>query len=337
MAYSRRRLVGAALLVCSGTGSLAAQRELGLLFGSWETGAQRGTATYEARIDRPWGRLLRHGVVLQVTNESGPGGRAYYGVGYELEALRGRALLGPYAVVSASLGAESDTAGQRLAALWTAGLGLEWRPIRFFALNAEERYRVSDRGPHGFWSPGAPHKWWSTTVGITIALGRDRSGPRAVAVRRSPEAPSPASPAAPADPVRPPLLLVGRVGDVVQTALAVVGSPYQWGGTADNGFDCSGLIQYAYGRHGIRLPRTSRDQALAGSSVIAALDSLRPGDILAFAARPGGSVTHVGLYVGDGKFIHSSSTGVRLSRLDYDDPDGRYWMPRWVGVRRVLP
>jgi cell wall-associated NlpC family hydrolase len=81
----------------------------------------------------------------------------------------------------------------------------------------------------------------------------------------------------------------------------------------------------------------SRDQALAGTAVSAMIDSLRPGDILAFAGRPGGSVTHVGLYIGDGRFIHSSSTGVRLSRLDRDDPDGKYWIPRWVGVRRILP
>ena len=336
MANPSRSLAVAAVFAGCVTASLAAQRELGLQFGNWEAGGQRGTTTFEARIDRPWGGFVRHGVALQMTSERGAAGRAFYGVGYELEVLRGRAVIGPYGVVSAALGAESDTAGQRLAALWTAGVGLEWRPFRFFALNAEERYRVSDRGPHGFWSPGTPHKWWSTTVGVTIALGSGRGGQRAVSGRRSPEpTPPPVRPVA--DPVRPPLMLVGRSGDVVQTALAVVGSPYQWGGTADNGFDCSGLIQYAYGRYGIRLPRTSRDQALAGSPVIAMLDSLRPGDILAFAARPGGSVTHVGLYVGDGKFIHSASTGVRLSRLNYDDPDGRYWVPRWVGVRRILP
>lgn len=329
---NRSRCLGVVVLVGVAPSWLAAQREVGLLYGSWEAGR---TISYEARLDRPWGPALRHGIALQVTNERGAAGRAFYGVGYELELLRGGAVLGPYAVLSGALGAESDTAGQRIAALWTAGLGLEWRPFRFFAIDAEERYRVSDRGPHGFWNPGTPRRWWSTSLGISIAVGG--TSRRAPSAPRRTDAP-PASPAdGPADPV-PPLLMVGRTGDVVQTALEVIGSPYQWGGTAENGFDCSGLIQYAYGRHGIRLPRMSREQALAGTSVSVVIDSLRPGDILAFAGRPGGgSVTHVGLYIGDGRFIHSSSTGVRLSRLDRDDPDGKYWIPRWVGVRRILP
>lgn len=320
---------------------LAGQRELGLMFGSWQAGR---TVTYEARLDRPWGvwggRVFRHGLVLQVANERAVAGRAFYGVGYELTLLRGRTVIGPYGVVSGALGAESDTSGQRLAALWSTGVGLEWRPFRFFAIDAEERYRVSDRGPHGFWSPGSPHKWWSTTVGISIALGGNRrsgGGRSPTAAPRASASPTSVPSAPVADPVHPPLMLLGRTGDVVQTALDVVGSPYQWGGTAQNGFDCSGLIQYAYGRHGIRLPRMSRDQALAGTAIPPVLDSLLPGDILAFAARPGGTVTHVGLYIGDGKFIHSSTTGVRMSRLQRDDPDGQYWIPKWVGARRILP
>jgi cell wall-associated NlpC family hydrolase len=132
------------------------------------------------------------------------------------------------------------------------------------------------------------------------------------------------------------MIVSGRGMDVVETALDVLGSPYQWGGTAENGFDCSGLIQYAYARHGIRLPRTSRDQSVAGDAVAMVVDSLLPGDILAFAGRVGGSVTHVGMYVGEGKFIHSSSTGVKLSRLDASDPEGSYWIPKWVGARRLV-
>jgi cell wall-associated NlpC family hydrolase len=65
-------------------------------------------------------------------------------------------------------------------------------------------------------------------------------------------------------------------------------------------------------------------------------EALEPGDILLFSAYPGGGVTHVGLYVGERKFIHSSNTGVRLSRLDPRDAEATWWLPRWVGARRVL-
>src|SRR5207237_9068823 len=127
-------------------------------------------------------------------------------------------------------------------------------------------------------------------------------------------------------PPAPPTNISGNAVDIVQTALESLGTPYIWGGTADNGFDCSGLVQYAYGQHGIRLPRMSRDQAHAGAEVATVVDALRPGDILLFSARPGSGVTHVGLYVGEGKFIHSSTRGVKLSRLDVRDPEGAYWL-----------
>src|SRR5438046_2966873 len=138
-------------------------------------------------------------------------------------------------------------------------------------------------------------------------------------------------------PPTPPTTISGNAADVVQTAIESLGTPYIWGGTADNGFDCSGLIQYAYGQHGIRLPRMSRDQAHAGAEVPPVVDALRPGDILLLSARPGAGVTHVGMYVGELKFIHSSNRGVKLSRLDPQDPEGAYWLDRWVGARRRAP
>jgi cell wall-associated NlpC family hydrolase len=116
----------------------------------------------------------------------------------------------------------------------------------------------------------------------------------------------------------------------------VMGAPYEWGGTSDNGFDCSGLIQYAYGQHGIVLPRVSRDQMTMGSAVDRLVDALRPGDILGFSADGSSRVSHVGLYVGNGQFIHSSSTGVKLSSLRATDGDSRWWRDRWVGARRVV-
>ncbi|HKU59587.1 MAG TPA: C40 family peptidase, partial [Gemmatimonadales bacterium] len=125
---------------------------------------------------------------------------------------------------------------------------------------------------------------------------------------------------------------------VIATATDAMGRPYQWGGTGQDGsgFDCSGLIQHAYAEHGIELPRTSAAQAGEGREVKRKVDALAPGDLLTFSNR-GGPVTHVGLYVGDGRFIHSASHGVQVSRLSEDDPYGRWWYQRWVGARRIIP
>ena len=121
------------------------------------------------------------------------------------------------------------------------------------------------------------------------------------------------------------------------TAKDAMGRPYEWGGTGTNGggFDCSGLIQHAYGKHGVPLPRTSRDQAREGRAIPRERGSLRPGDLLTFS-NTGGPVTHVGLYIGDGRFIHSASQGVQVSVLSGDDPYGRWWYKRWVGARRIV-
>src|SRR5207253_7944635 len=132
-------------------------------------------------------------------------------------------------------------------------------------------------------------------LGISIGLGGVARGRGTGRAGAPPELPPPAPPAPPA----PPTSISGNAVDVVQTALEALGTPYIWGGTADNGFDCSGLIQYAYGQHGIRLPRMSRDQARVGGEVTPLIDALRPGDILLFSARPGAGVTHVGMYVGE--------------------------------------
>jgi cell wall-associated NlpC family hydrolase len=128
--------------------------------------------------------------------------------------------------------------------------------------------------------------------------------------------------------------------DVVGTAREAMGRPYRLGGegTAGSGFDCSGLIQFAYGEHGVSLPRVSADQALAGVGIPREVEQLLPGDLLTFSRNPGGSkVTHVGMYVGEGRFIHSSSSrGVTESALTQDDPEGRWWIKRWLGARRVI-
>ena len=124
---------------------------------------------------------------------------------------------------------------------------------------------------------------------------------------------------------------------VVATADSAIGARYRLGGKGEDGrgFDCSGLIQYAYGRHGITLPRRSVDQARQGRELERDMSELRPGDLLTFSSS-GRGVTHVGMYVGDGRFIHSASRGVQTSVLSASDPYGKWWFKRWVGARRIV-
>lgn len=107
----------------------------------------------------------------------------------------------------------------------------------------------------------------------------------------------------------------GRIEAVLTLADSFAGLAYQSGGISpDTGFDCSGFVQYVFKKAaGISLPRVSRDQATAGTAV--PLAQIRPGDIVAFNSP----VSHVGIYVGDGIFIHSPKTGdvVKYTRLEY--------------------
>lgn len=216
---------------------------------------------------------------------------------------------------------------------WSAGLGYTLSLFSFLAVRAEAGYRVEDQGVSGFWNLGSTDRK-GFVANASLAIGGGGGGRRRTA---------PATPAPRAIPEPTPGSLADDVSDdaartaeeVVESALSAMGTPYSWGGSDANGYDCSGLIQWAYGEHGVLLPRTSRDQARTGMSVDASVAALRPGDILTFNVN-GNGVSHVGLYVGDGEFIHSSSTGVRLSSLTASDPDSRWWQARWAGVRRVL-
>jgi|LSQX01.1.fsa_nt_gb cell wall-associated NlpC family hydrolase len=110
-----------------------------------------------------------------------------------------------------------------------------------------------------------------------------------------------------------------------------IGKPYQWGAAGPNSFDCSGLVYYLYGKLGISLPRVSADQAKAGTYVSKA--DLSYGDLV-FFANDGKNVNHVGIYVGNGEFVHAPSSGktVRISTLK-----SGYYANTYYTARRVIP
>ena len=181
-----------------------------------------------------------------------------------------------------------------------------------------------DRGAHyPGWFPTAPalRRLGAGLVALSLLTGCGhqtvRPAHRPVATRTWQTLPPP-------DPV--------AANAVLMRALGLVGTPYRYGGnTPESGFDCSGLVNYVYrDMLDLRLPRTSRALAAFQGPRIAE-DRLVAADLVFFGS--GAGVSHVGIYVGEGRFVHAPSTGgtVRLDRLD-----GPYWRDHYSGAVRVL-
>ena len=133
--------------------------------------------------------------------------------------------------------------------------------------------------------------------------------------------PSGSAPGASANPVALPA--------VVQTALDLLGIPYRNGGSDPSGFDCSGLVQWAFARHGRAVPREVQDQFRKGREID--LKDVQPGDLIFFETVSRGA-SHVGMVIGDGRFVHApSSRGV----VRVEPYTATYWMRRFVGARRI--
>ncbi|MBD5657449.1 MAG: C40 family peptidase, partial [Candidatus Eremiobacteraeota bacterium] len=115
---------------------------------------------------------------------------------------------------------------------------------------------------------------------------------------------------------------------LLREGLALVGTPYIWGGTSPRGFDCSGFTYYLFARLGIRIPRTADAQFAAGRPIFG--DPL-PGDLVFFQTYDYGA-SHVGVYLGDGRFVNSIGSNVHIA--SFASP---YFRSRYIGARRFLP
>lgn len=116
---------------------------------------------------------------------------------------------------------------------------------------------------------------------------------------------------------------------ILKTAKQYIGVPYQFGGATPKGFDCSGYLQYVFAKHSIHLPRSADEQYKTGTNV--KKSALLAGDLVFFTTYESGA-SHCGIYIGNGEFIHSSSSkGIRIDKMD--DP---YWKPRYIGAKCIL-
>jgi len=174
-------------------------------------------------------------------------------------------------------------------------------------------------------APTAARRWLLPLLVGTLALAAcGRQDVRPTPSASKPQATRSWTPVAPADPA--------AANAVLMRAISLVGTPYRYGGnTPEGGFDCSGLVNYVFrDMLDLRLPRSSRELfAWQGPKI--APERLATGDLVFFGS--GGNISHVGIYVGEGRFVHAPSTGgtVRLDHLD-----GSYWQRTYSGSRRVL-
>ena len=122
-------------------------------------------------------------------------------------------------------------------------------------------------------------------------------------------------------------------GNVIEAASAFRGTRYVMGGTSRSGFDCSGFVRYILSASGgVELPRTATEQYYNGTPISRA--QLQPGDLVFFKNTYKHGISHVGIYAGDGKFIHAANAhkGVRTDNLS-----DSYYQSHYAGARRVLP
>lgn len=120
--------------------------------------------------------------------------------------------------------------------------------------------------------------------------------------------------------------------EIALRALALVGKPYRYGGADLDGFDCSGLVFYIHESLGFSVPRTAADQQRASTPIDRA--RLQPGDLLFFKITTSPQISHVGIYVGENRFVHAPQSGKLIELRTLDDS---YYGPRLTSMGRLHP
>ena len=218
---------------------------------------------------------------------------------------------------------------------WSYGGGLQLSLGRLLSVNGEARSRhlaAPATAADSQFVRGLEYR-----VGIGFHFGGGPRSRSSVYSRRTsstpPSAPRQSKPSRTTWPVST-TSSSGAARRVVPTAEQYIGVPYRYGGTSPRtGFDCSGFVQYVYGVQGVDLPRTSRQMAGTGIGVEPSTRSLVVGDLMLFAQ--GGRISHVAIYAGNGRFIHSSSSGNGVRYDDLSTRRGRWFADHLVAARRV--
>ncbi len=180
----------------------------------------------------------------------------------------------------------------------------------------------------------APSPMNELRVGLSFHVGsRGNSRSRAASRSRSESTPS-SFPGSTRYPVSTRTSAVAA--RLIGTAEDYVGVPYKWGGTSpSSGFDCSGFTQYVFAKQGVRLPRTSYQQAEVGQSIAPDWDVVAPGDLVMFEEN--GRIGHVAIYAGRNRIIHSTASGGGVRYDDLSTERGRWFADHMVAARRITP
>jgi cell wall-associated NlpC family hydrolase len=239
----------------------------------------------------------------------------------------------PYLLAGLGMQALNGAVGSSVAASYSYGGGLRTPVTSWLTLDGEARYRAP-LAASVMEVPDEVGSGLEFRFGMSVRTSGRRARVRVPApatLARRPMLSSASAPAGSAAAAR--LRVAERTLDAADDYLGV---PYTWGGnTPTEGFDCSGFVRYVFAREGVHLPRVSHEQARTGESLPLDLAVFEPGDLLAFSTR-GGRVDHIAIYAGEGKIIHSSSSGGGVRLDDLYSSRGRWYLDHMVAARRVI-